>query len=318
MVGRWLPNLPRHLRGEEAVSQLSCQVIVILTVGIVVIVAVAVVISISVISCWCCYRRDIVHFGIDEYDDPLLTYYKVTSSTPIWTMLRYAKGRTGHTSPSLSRPVRRGRLYGNLFNLIWFNLTGFNFKFSLIKCCSIVSRPVREGRLRGDLWYEMQPDLWCNPVSRQQGWLYSLGGGKRDKLRENSRRYASLKKASIQGEKVVLAKCQKALIGGTLLLPTSAIGRPRSFSLPSLFQFWIFQLMQDPSMFWDIFLRLNKLVAACSNIRVNKEMRSIEVTTFSSRTTSPTITTTFSTQTILAENWRFSSWQFNWKGVRLC
>ena len=26
------------------------------------------------------FRRDIVHFGIDEYDDPLLTYYKVALS----------------------------------------------------------------------------------------------------------------------------------------------------------------------------------------------------------------------------------------------
>ena len=45
----------------------------------------------------------------------------------------------------------------------------------------------------------------------------------------------SFKKASIQGEKVVLAKCQKALIGGTKLLPTSALGRPRSPLLASLY-----------------------------------------------------------------------------------
>ena len=23
-----------------------------------------------------CYRRDVVYFGVDEYDDPLLTYYQ--------------------------------------------------------------------------------------------------------------------------------------------------------------------------------------------------------------------------------------------------
>ena len=26
-------------------------------------------------------RRDVVYFGIDEYEDPLLTYYKVGSAT---------------------------------------------------------------------------------------------------------------------------------------------------------------------------------------------------------------------------------------------
>ena len=51
MAGRWLPNLPGHLRGEEAVSQLSCQVILLLTNVIVANVVVVVVFSIRVISC---------------------------------------------------------------------------------------------------------------------------------------------------------------------------------------------------------------------------------------------------------------------------
>ena len=56
----------------------------------------------------------------------------------------------------------------------------------------------------------------------------------------------SFKKASIQGEKVVLAKCQKALIGGTKLLPTSALGRPRSPLLASILSWYsfTFQLKQ--------------------------------------------------------------------------
>ena len=78
MVGGRLPNLPRHLWGEETVSQLSCQVIL-TTIIIITIITITTTIIIIVFICWCSYRRDIVHFGIDEYDDPLLTYYKVAS-----------------------------------------------------------------------------------------------------------------------------------------------------------------------------------------------------------------------------------------------
>ena len=107
-----------------------------------------------------------------------------------------------------------------------------------------------------------------------------------------------IKKAISQGEKVVLAKCQKALIGGTDLLPTSALGRPRwahvwhwiddpyisyiiqhefdSFSPPR--PRWHFIIWYEFDLFSPL-ASLNKLVAACSDIRVNKEMSSIEVNT---------------------------------------
>ena len=106
---------------------------------------------------------------------------------------------------------------------------------------------------------------------------------------ENSWKCASPKKASIQGEKVVLAKCQKALIGGTVLLPTSALGRPRSSIYIRIFLTGckqhagvhpVTKIDADQESVRDVhqIFRLNKLVAACSDIRVNKEMRSIEVT----------------------------------------
>ena len=51
MAGRWLPNLPGHLRGEEAVSQLSCQVILLLTVVVVVVFVAGVGVVVVVVSC---------------------------------------------------------------------------------------------------------------------------------------------------------------------------------------------------------------------------------------------------------------------------
>ena len=90
------------------------------------------------------------------------------------------------------------------------------------------SPPVQRGRLRGDLGDEMQPDLRRDSLPRQPGWLYSPPGVVFWKPIKNFQSLMDfIKKAISQGEKVVLAKCQKALIGGTDLLPTSALGRPR-------------------------------------------------------------------------------------------
>lgn len=107
-------------------------------------------------------RRDVVYFGIDEYEDPLLTYYK----------------------------CREG------------------------DCTEI---------------FDMKCARTCDAT-------------KFDTSQANF--------ILLEGERVVMAQCQKALINGTSMLPTSALGRTD----------------------------LSKLVAACSDVKINREMNSIEAT----------------------------------------
>jgi len=105
-------------------------------------------------------RRDVVYFGIDEYGDPELTYYKCSGGD-----------------------------------------------------CVEIS------------------DMVCNRTCDSQVFDTSATN------------YILL-----EGERIVLAKCQKALINGTYMLPSSAINQQS----------------------------LNKMVAACSDIKINREMKSIE------------------------------------------
>jgi len=105
-------------------------------------------------------RRDVVYFGIDEYGDSLLTYYKCTDGD----------------------------------------------------CVEI-------------------NDMKCNRTCDSAKFDISAAN------------YILL-----EGERVVLANCKKALINGTVMLPSASLSNSN----------------------------LNKMMAACSDIRINKEMNSIE------------------------------------------
>ena len=161
------------------------------------------------------------------------------------------------------------------------------------------SPPVQRWRLRGDLGDEMQPDLRRDSLPRQPGWLYSPPGIVLWKPLKNFQSLNGFHKEShFPGRE-----------GGFGKMPKSSDWRNRPFanfrprqtkvspcltldwwSLHKLHHLtWIRFILASKTkvafhhLIWiDLFsplASLNKLVAACSDIRVNKEMSSIEVNT---------------------------------------
>ena len=167
--GRWLPNLPGYLRGEEAVSQLPCQVL---------------------------HLRGFSKKSWQERHRPL--WHRWVRRSP----------------PHL--------LQGGSFK-------SFSSRCWLCKDCTYLDHLQCNA---GDCVEisEMKCNRTCDgtrfPVNRVDYILLQvLCFG--NHLKTPNLWMDFIEKAISQGEKVVLAKCQKALIGGTNLLPTSALGRPR-------------------------------------------------------------------------------------------
>ena len=163
-----------------------------------------------------------------------------------------------------------------------FYLIG-TFKFNWIQINLL--RPVRRGRLCGDLRDEMQPDLWRNSLPCQQNWLYSIGGGIWDILENTQKRPPFLNgghwAAPITKMKILKKNgLYSGWEGGFGKMPKGVDWR---HSPPANVCPWQTQVILMLASFFLNFdfhsiHSLNKLVAACSDIRVNKEMRSIEVT----------------------------------------
>ena len=141
-------------------------------------------------------------------------------------------------------------------------------------------------RLRGDQRHEVQPHVRLRKVWHIRRQLHPPRGEHHHQHQRQHDQYHPdhhnhyEDDHNPQGERVVLANCKKALINGTVMLPSAALSNSKyahtwlSWSWYSwwwsLWSCWWWSHHSPP-------LSLNKMMAACSDIKINKEMNSIEV-----------------------------------------
>ena len=141
-------------------------------------------------------------------------------------------------------------------------------------------------RLRGDQRHEVQPHVRLRKVWHIRRQLHPPRGEHHHQHQRQHDQYHPdhhnhyEDDHNPQGERVVLANCKKALINGTVMLPSAALSNSK-YDHTWLSWSW-------SSWWWSLWccwwwshhspaLSLNKMMAACSDIKINKEMNSIEV-----------------------------------------